>query len=175
MSMPMTMNLKLLRDTTSKTVDATLYMEMIGSLMYLTNTRPNICFAVNTLSQYMVESRQVHLIATKHVLRYLKGTLDYGLRYVADCEFILVGNIDSDWAGSIIDRKSTSGCCFILGSVVIAWRSRKQTNVVLSTTKAEYIDACLASSEAVWLQKMLSGLFDLEMDATCTYCDNQVA
>ena len=79
MSMPMTMNLKLLGDTTSETVDTTLYRKMIGSLMYLMNTRPNICFAVNTLSQYMVEPRHVHLIATKHVLRYLKGMIDYGL------------------------------------------------------------------------------------------------
>ena len=87
MTMQMTTNLKLLGDTTSEIVDATLYRHMIGSLMYLTNTRPNICFAVNTLSQYMVEPRHVHLIAAKHVLRYLKGTNDYGLRSVADCEF----------------------------------------------------------------------------------------
>ena len=87
MSTSITINLKLLGDTTSETVDATLYMQMIGSLMYLTNTRPDICFAMNTLSQYMVEPRHVHLIAAKHVLRYLKGTIDYGLRYVANCEF----------------------------------------------------------------------------------------
>ena len=87
----------------------------------------------------MVEPRHVHLIAAKHVLRYLKGTIDYGLRYVADCEFGLVGYTDSYWAGSVTDRKSTSGCCFSLGSTVIAWRSRKQTSVVLSTTEVEYI------------------------------------
>ena len=79
MTMPMTMNLKLFGDTTSEIVDATLYKQMIGLLMYLTNTRPDICFVVNTLSQYMVELRHVHLIAVKHVLRYLKGTIDYGL------------------------------------------------------------------------------------------------
>ena len=87
----------------------------------------------------MVEPRHVHLIATKHVLRYLKGTIDYGLHYVADCQFKLVGYTDSDWAGSVTDRKSTSGCCFSLGSTVIAWRSRKQTSVVLSTTEVEHI------------------------------------
>lgn len=172
MSTSMTMNLKILGDTTSETVDATLCRQMIGSLMYLTNTRPDICFAVNTLSQYMAEPRHVHLIVAKHVLRYLKGTIDYGLRYVVDCEFGLVGYTDSDWVGSVTIRKSTSGCCFSLGSAVIAWRSRKQTSVALSTTEAEYIAACSASSEAVWLRKMLLGLFDLEMDATCIYCDN---
>ena len=78
-STPMTTNLKLFGDTSSGMIDATLYRQMKGSLMYLTNTRPDICFAVNTLSQYMVDRRQVHLVAAKHVLRYLKGTIDYGL------------------------------------------------------------------------------------------------
>ena len=101
------------------------------------------------------------------MLRYLKGTIDYGLRYVVECEFRLVGYIDSDWAGSVTDRKSTSGCCFNLGSTVIAWCSKKQTSVALSSTEAEYIASCSTNSKVVWLRKMLSGLFDLQMDATC--------
>jgi hypothetical protein len=133
MPTPMVTNLKLLSDTSSETVDATMYRQMIGSLMYLTNTRPDICFAVNTLSQYMVEPRRVHLIATKHVMRYLKGTIDYGLRYASDREISLQGFTDSDWAGSVADRKSTSGCCFSMGSTMISWFSRKQTSVALST------------------------------------------
>jgi hypothetical protein len=76
---PMISNLKLLRDTTSKIVDSTLYRQIVGSLMYLTNTRPDICFVVNTLSRHLEQPRQVHLVAAKHVLRYLKGTLDHGL------------------------------------------------------------------------------------------------
>jgi hypothetical protein len=79
MSTPMVTNLKLLSDTSSETVDATMYKKMIGSLMYLMNTRPYICFAVNTLSQYMVEPRHVHLIVAKHVLRYPRGTIEFGL------------------------------------------------------------------------------------------------
>ena len=110
---------------------------MIGSLMYLTNTRLDICFVVNTLSQYMVDLRQVHLVATKYILRYLKGTIDYGLQCVADCEFRLVGYIDSDWADSVTGRKSTLGCCFSLGSTVIVWCSQKQMSMVLSTIEAE--------------------------------------
>lgn len=98
MTTSMTTNLKLLSDTSSETVDATLYRQMIGSLMYLTNTMPDICFVVNTLSRYMVEPRRVHLIAAKLVLRYLRGTVDYGLQYVANCEFRLMGYTDSDWA-----------------------------------------------------------------------------
>jgi hypothetical protein len=77
-------------------VDVTLYRQMVGSLMYLTNTRPKICFVVNTPSQYMEQRIQVHLVATKHVIRYLKGTLDYGLRYVTDHEFMLYGYSNLD-------------------------------------------------------------------------------
>jgi hypothetical protein len=98
MPTPMVKNLKLLSDTSSETLDATMYRRIIGSLMYLTNTRPDICFAVKTLSQYMVEPRGVHFIAVKHVLRYLKGTIDYGLKYVSDHEIRLQGYTDSDWA-----------------------------------------------------------------------------
>ena len=97
----------------------------------------------------MVERRHVHLVARKHVLRYLKGTIDYGLRYVSDREISLQGYTDSDWTGSVTDRKSTYGCCISLGSAMISWFSRKQTSVALSTTKAEYVAACSASSEAV--------------------------
>ena len=118
----------------------------------------------------MVEPRCAHLIATKHVLRYLKSTIDYGLQFVADYEFRLVGYTDLDWVGSVIDQNSTSGCCFSLGLAMILW---KQTSVALSTTEVEYIVACSARSEAVWLRKLLAGLFDLELDVTCIFCDNQ--
>jgi hypothetical protein len=166
MNTPMETNLKLLVDTSSELVDATLYRQIIGSLMYLMNTRPNICFVVNTLSQYLVEPRCVHLVATNHVMRYLKGTLDYGLCYTGDHDFRLYGYTDSDWAGSASDRKSTSGCCFSLGSAMTSWKSRKQSNISLSTTEVEYIAACSTSCEAIWLRKLLTGLFDLEMEAT---------
>jgi hypothetical protein len=98
MNTPMETKLKLLVDTSSELVDATLYRQIIGSLMYLTNTRPDICFAVNTLSQFLVEPRCVHIVAAKHVMRYLKGTLDFGLSYNGDHDFRLSGYTDSDWA-----------------------------------------------------------------------------
>jgi hypothetical protein len=108
MNTPMETKFKLLVDTSSELVDATLYRQIIGSLMYLTNTRPDICFAVNTLSQYLVEPRRVHLVAAKHVLRYLKDTLDFGLCYAGEHDFRLIGYADSDWDGSVFDRKRTS-------------------------------------------------------------------
>ena len=83
------------------------------------------------------------------------------------------GYVDSDWAGSAIDRKNTSECCFSMGSGVISWFSRKQSCAALSTTEAEYVAACSASCEAVRLRELLYDLFDLKMDATCIHCDNQ--
>ena len=97
MTTSMTTSLYLLIDDASEAVASTLYRQIIGSLMYLTNTRPNICFVVNTLSQYMVYPKQIHLIREKHVMRYLKGTLDYGIIYTSDSEFSLHGFTDSDW------------------------------------------------------------------------------
>ena len=91
LSTPMDSNLKLLTDDSSELVDVTLYRQIIGSLMYLTNTRPDICFAVNTLSQYLVQPRWVHLVAAKHVMRYLKGTIDFGLYYDNSHEYRLYG------------------------------------------------------------------------------------
>jgi hypothetical protein len=108
-------------DTSSELIDAMLYRQIIGSLMYLTNTRLDICFAVNTLSQFLVELGHVHLVAAKHVMRYLKGTIDCGLSYDGDHDFTLNGYTDADWAGSVYDRKSTSGCYFSLGSAMISW------------------------------------------------------
>jgi hypothetical protein len=149
MNTPMETNLKLLVDTSSELIDATLYRQIVGSLMYLTNTKPDIWFVVNTLSQYLVEPRCVHLVVAKHVMRYLKGMLDFGLCYNGDQEFRLIGYTDSDWAGSVSDRKITSGCCFSLGSFMTSWQSRKQSIISLSIAEVEYIVACSASCEAI--------------------------
>ena len=120
MTTPMASNMKLLSDASLEVIDATMYHQMIGSLMYLTNTRSGICFVVNTLSQFLIGLRNVHLIAEKHILRYLRGIVDYGLKYDANQKINLEGYVDSDWAGSAIERKSTSGCCFSMGSGVIS-------------------------------------------------------
>ena len=138
-----------------------MYHHMIGSLMYLMNTRPNIWFAVNTLSQFLIDPRHVHLISAKHILRYLKSTIDYGIKYEPNQKINLEGYVDSDCTGSSIDRKSTSWCFFSMGSGVISWFNRKQSCVALSTAEAEYATGCSASCEAVWLRKLLSDIFVL--------------
>lgn len=94
------------------------YRQLIGALMFLVNTRPNVCFVVITLSQLMMEPLHAHWVAAKHVLRYLHGTINDGLRYTSG-EMRLHGYTDADWVGSIVDRKSTYGCYFILGSAMI--------------------------------------------------------
>ena len=86
-----------------------MYRQMIGSLMYLTNTRPDICFDVNTLSQFLTDSINAHLIAAKNILRYLKGIVDHWLEYEENQKTNLEGYVDSDWAGSAIDKKRTLG------------------------------------------------------------------
>ena len=100
LTIPMASNLKLLRDASLEIVDATMYRQMIGSLMYLTNVRPDICVAMNTLSQFLTNLINVHLIAAKHILRYLRGTVDYGLKYEASQKINLEGYVDSNWVGS---------------------------------------------------------------------------
>jgi hypothetical protein len=120
-----------------------------------------------------VEPRYEHWIVAKHVLRYIRGTLNYGLRYTSSSDIQLHGFTDLDWARSAEYRRSTSGMCFSLGSLMISWASRKQKSVALSTVEAEYIAACEACTEAVWLRKLISGLFDQVPDSTVIYCDNQ--
>ena len=141
--------------------------------MYLTNTRTNICFVVNTLSWYLVKPRRVHRIATKHVMRYLKGTIEFRLYYNRDHGYRLYGYTNLDWEGCAAERKSTSGGCYCLGSTMISWFSKKESSVTLSKTEEEYIAAFSTSCEAIWIKKLMLGLFDMDLDTTVILCDNQ--
>jgi hypothetical protein len=121
----------------------------------------------------MSQPKQTHWIAAKHVLRYLQGTIVYGLRYATNVDLSLEGYADADWAGSAVDRKSTLGSCFTLGSTMVSWCRRKQSSVALSTIEEEYIALRVAVREAVWLHKLLTDLFNHEMDPMNIHCDNQ--
>jgi hypothetical protein len=107
-----------------------------------------------------VEPKHEHWIATKHVLRYIHGTINYGLIYTTSNDIQIHGFTDSDWAGSEKYRKSTSGMCFSLGSTMISWGNMKQKSITLNITKTKYIVACEACTEAVWLRKTIFNLFD---------------
>eukprot|EP00253_Pinus_taeda_P009078 PITA_09078 len=125
MGTPMITKWKKLHASDSELGNPTLYRQLISSLMYLVNTRSDIYFADNTLSQFMMEPRRGHWVATKHVLRYLEGNVDYGLYYVKCDGVRLIGCTNSNWAGSVSAQKSTFRCCFSLGLAVVSWFNRK--------------------------------------------------
>ncbi|GJX38834.1 putative ribonuclease H-like domain-containing protein [Tanacetum coccineum] len=140
-STPMETQKLLLKDEDGEEVDVHLYRSMIGSLMYLTSSKPDIMFAVCACARYQVNPKVLHLHAVKRSFRYLKGQHKLGLWYPKDLPFDLVAYIDSDYAGASLDRKSTIGGCEFLGSRLISWQCKKQTVVANSTIEAEYVAA----------------------------------
>ena len=114
----------------------------------------------------------VHMISLKHVLWYPKGTMDYGLKYDVNQKINLHGYVDSNWQVVPLTGRATQVFCFSLGSSMILWFSEKKSCVGLSTAKTEYVFTCSDSCEAVWLRKLLSNLFDLQLDVTCIFYDN---
>ena len=125
MSTPLVTNWRKIYASSLEEFDHTMYCQLIGSLMYLVNTRPDISFAVNSLSQFMVDPWRVHWTAAKHVLCYIRGTVEYGLVYERSGSVQLAGFTDVDWARCVEDRKSTSDCCFSIGSGVVSWFNKK--------------------------------------------------
>ncbi|GJZ56651.1 putative ribonuclease H-like domain-containing protein [Tanacetum coccineum] len=138
---PMDIEKDLLKDLDGDAVDVHLYRSMIGSLMYLTSSRPDIMFAVCACARFQVTPKVSHLHAVKRIFRYLKGQPKLGFWYPRDSPFDLVAYTDSDYAGASLDRKSTTGGCQFLGCRLISWQCKKQTVVATSTTEAEYVAA----------------------------------
>ena len=124
-----------------------LYRQLVGNLVYLTVTCPDISYVVHQVSQYLSAPRSTHYAAVLRILRYLKGTLFHGLFYLAQSSLVLHAFSDADWAGDPTDRKSTIGYCFLLSSSLISWRSKKQTFVAHSSTEAEYCALADTTSE----------------------------
>jgi hypothetical protein len=154
----MEQNLKLTSNEGSAFEDPTKYRQLVGSLIYLTTTRPDITFVVGILSRFMHQPCEGHWTTTKRVLKYLKGTQSYGIKYSKVSDFHLIGYSDSDFDGDKEHGVSTSGYLMNLGSATITWRSRKQSVLVDSTTEAEYVAAAQATKEIIWLQKILEDL-----------------
>nr|GEV98242.1 uncharacterized mitochondrial protein AtMg00810-like [Tanacetum cinerariifolium] len=140
-STPVDLEKPLVKDVDANDVDVHLYRSMIGYLMYLTSSRPDIMFAVCACARFQVTPKTSHLLAVKRFFRYLKGKPTLGLWYPRDSPFELVAYIDSDYAGATQDRKSTTGGCQFLRNRLISWQCKKQTVVSTSTTKAEYVVA----------------------------------
>ncbi|GJX32444.1 putative ribonuclease H-like domain-containing protein [Tanacetum coccineum] len=154
-STPMETQKLLLKDEDGEEVDVYLYRSMIGSLMYLTSSRPDIMFVVCACARYQVNPKISHLHAVKRIFRYLKGQPKLGLWYPKDSPFDLVAYTDSDYAGASLDRKSTTGGCQFLGSRLISWQCKKQTVVANSTTEAEYVAASSCCGQVLWIQNQL--------------------
>ncbi|GJV81814.1 putative ribonuclease H-like domain-containing protein [Tanacetum coccineum] len=140
-SIPMETQKLLLKDEDGKEVDVHLYRSMIGSLMYLTSSRPDIMFVVCACARYQVNPKVSHLHAVKRILKYSKGQPKLGIWYPKDSPFDLVAYTNSDYAGASLDRKFTTGGCQFLGSRLISWQCKKQTMVANSTIEAEYVAA----------------------------------
>jgi hypothetical protein len=135
-----------------------------------------MAFAVGYLSRFMEDPRQEHMAVMKHLLRYVAGTIDYGLAYTrGDAEFQLVGYNDNDMAGDVDDRKSTSGILYFLGGSPIAWQSQKQRVVALSSCEAEYIAGAAAACQGVWLRRLLQDVVGAGVPAPQLKMDNQSA
>ena len=153
---PAPTHLKLTKDEKGVSVDQSLYKSMIGSLLYLTASRPDIAFAAGVCARYQADPKVSHANHVKRILKYVNGTSDYGMLYSHGSSSALIGYCDADWAGSADDRKSTSGGCFFLGNNLISWFSKKQNCVSLSTSEAEYIAAGSSCSQLVWMKQMLT-------------------
>ncbi|GKD85843.1 hypothetical protein Tco_1356997, partial [Tanacetum coccineum] len=138
---PVDLEKPLVIDGDADNVDVHLYRSMIGSLMYLTASRPDIMFAVCACAKFQVTPKSLHLLAVKRIFRYLKGKPTLGLWYSKDSPFELVAYTDSDYARATQDRKSTTVGCYFLGNKLISWQCKKQTVVATSITEAEYVAA----------------------------------
>lgn len=171
---PMGKNVKLNKDDVAEKIDETLYRSLVGCLMYLTATRPDILYSVSLLSRFTNCATETHFSTAKRVLRYVKGTLKHGIQFCASQNHVLQGYSDSDYGGSE-DMKSTSGYCFNLGSGMFSWSYKKQEIVAQSTAEAEFIAATAAANQALWLRKVLFDLNLEQKEGTDVFVDNQAA
>ncbi|GJW16839.1 putative ribonuclease H-like domain-containing protein [Tanacetum coccineum] len=171
-STPIETQKPLVKDEEASDVDVHLYRSMIGSLMYLTASRPDIMFAVCACSRFQVTPKTSHLSAVKRIFRYLKGKPKLGLWYPRVSSFDLEAYSDSDYAGANLDRKSTTGGCQFLGRRLISWQCKKQTIVATSTTEAEYVAAANCCGQVLWIQNQMLD-YGFNFMNTKIYIDNE--
>jgi hypothetical protein len=155
--------------------DVSSYRRLVGRLLYLNTTRPDIAFATQQLSQFMHAPTTVHYNAACRVLRYLKNNPGQGLFFSRDSTMQLIGYSDADWAGCMDTRKSISGYCFFIGKSLISWRAKKQATVSRSSSEAEYRALSSATCELQWLLYLLADLQVTLAKTPTLYCDNQSA
>jgi transposase InsO family protein len=172
---PMEPNLKLMPDEGDFVDDPDTYRRLVGKLIYLTITRPDISYAVSIVSQFMTNPRVPHMNAVIRILKYLKNAPGRGLFYRSSGHLRIEGYTDADWAGSPSDRKSTTGYCTFIGGNLVTWRSKKQSVVARSSAEAEYRAMAHTTCELTWLRTVLQEFGLLTQGPTPLYCDNQAA
>jgi hypothetical protein len=162
------------KDEAGKDVDQKMYRGIIGSLLYLTASRPDIAFAVGVCARFQAQPKESHLLAAKRIIKYLKSTVNVGIWYPKDGGFKLISYSDSDCAGCIIDRKSTSGTCQMLGTRLVSWFSKKINSISTSTAEAEYIAAGSSCAQVLWIRQQLRD-YGVEEKTIPILCDNTSA
>jgi len=155
-------------------VDQKLFRGMIGSLLYLTASRPDILFSVCLYARFQSDPRESHLTAVKRIFRYLKRTADLGLLYKKSLDYKLVGFCDVDYAGDKIERKSISGNCQFLGENLISWARKRQAIIALSTIETKYISAASCCTQLLWMKHQLED-YTINENNILIYCDNTAA
>ncbi|XP_047153119.1 uncharacterized mitochondrial protein AtMg00810-like [Vigna umbellata] len=174
-STPFLSNTNSLYKTENYLDNPSLYCRLIGKLLYLTNTRPNLCFTINFLSQIMQEPTIHHYQALQHVLRYIKYNPSKGVFFAADLDTQIKAFCDSDWATCPNTRRSTIGFCIFLGSSLISWKSKKQSTISRSSTEVEYRALATIVCEIQWLRYLLQDFHIQSTATTSLYCDNNSA
>jgi len=171
---PMPTNGQLGPDENGKDYDQKVYRSMIGSLLYLCASRPDIMLSVCMCARFQAAPKESHHQAVKRILRYLAHTPTLGLWYPKGTQLDLVGYSDSDYAGDRVDRKSTSGTCHFLGRSLVCWSSKKQNCVSLSTAEAEYIAAGAYCTQLLWMKQTLKD-YGINLKKVPLLCDNESA
>jgi hypothetical protein len=171
---PMGTNGHLDLDTGGKSIDQKVYRSMIGSLLYLCASQPDIMLSVCMCARFQANPKEVHLRAVERIMRYLVYTAKFELWYPKGSTFDLIGYFDVDWTGCKIDRKSTSGTCQFLGSSLVSWASKKQNSVALSTAEAEYFAADHCCAQLLWMRQTLRD-YGYKLSKVPLLCDNESA
>ncbi|CAM8987454.1 unnamed protein product [Rhodiola kirilowii] len=153
---PAATHLKITKDDAGTKVDQTRYRSMIGSLLYLTTSKLDIAYAIGVCARYQADPKESHLLQVKRIIKFVSGTVDFGIWCTKDTNPYLVGYCDADWAGNAEDWKSTSGGCFFLGNNLVSWFSKKKNSISLSTAEAGYIATGSYCTQLLWMKQMLS-------------------
>ncbi|XP_075076775.1 secreted RxLR effector protein 161-like [Nicotiana tabacum] len=172
-SSPLDPSIKLKAKEGAPLSDPTFYRLLVGELNFLTNTRLNIAYGVQHLSQYMEDPREPHLQAAYHMLRYLLKDPTLGIFMSSDANFSVQAYCDSDWAACADSRKSVSGYIILLGDNLISWKSKKQETISLSLAEVEYISIRKVVGELVWLHRLLIELTIPSALPIIVFCDNR--